>query len=280
MARAKLTKKSTRKSGSNTHIEKIVDEILGSEADSQQKVMKDIDVQTDNERHIIPEEKTKSSENKEYESEQDEMNDRRDQDAYDSHKTGRKEHNSHQYPSSRIDTEIRNQPLIKLVLELFGDDQNKEVTNNQEDGIEQQEADSISSNINEDKQRGSFEKSQEKVRTEENSCPEDGKEKNRQKRTGKKSKTKDTPSQRGKEQKQGTQNQVEENAMWRLKTKLQTLARSLSQWSRENIGDIYEQFNNWEVKVQQLEELDLQHNSENCREELNKAHVEYVKWLG
>nr|XP_009794930.1 PREDICTED: uncharacterized protein LOC104241686 [Nicotiana sylvestris] len=38
------------------------------------------------------------------------------------------------------------------------------------------------------------------------------------------------------------------------------------------------QFNNWEVKVQQLEELDLLQNSKESREELNKAHAEYVKW--
>ncbi|XP_019233549.1 PREDICTED: uncharacterized protein LOC109214116 [Nicotiana attenuata] len=68
--------------------------------------------------------------------------------------------------------------------------------------------------------------------------------------------------------------QVEGNAMWRIKTKLQTLARNLSKWSRASIGDIYEQFNNWEVKVQRLEELDFHHNLEERREELNKAHAE------
>lgn len=68
--------------------------------------------------------------------------------------------------------------------------------------------------------------------------------------------------------------------MLRLKSKLQTMTRNLSQWSRDNIGDIYEHFNNQEVKVQQLEELDLQQNLEDSREELNKAYVEYVKWLG
>lgn len=74
--------------------------------------------------------------------------------------------------------------------------------------------------------------------------------------------------------------QVSGNAMWRLKSKLQTLSRKLGQWSRKSIGDIYEQFNSWESKVQQLEELDLQQNTEDSREELNKAHAEYVKWMG
>lgn len=74
--------------------------------------------------------------------------------------------------------------------------------------------------------------------------------------------------------------QVSGNAMWRLKSKLQTLSRKLGQWSRKSIGDIYEQFNSWESKVQQLEELGLQQNIENSREELNKAHAEYVKWMG
>ncbi|XP_016513333.1 uncharacterized protein LOC107830320 [Nicotiana tabacum] len=76
------------------------------------------------------------------------------------------------------------------------------------------------------------------------------------------------------------QQKVSGNAMWRLKSKLQTLSRKLGQWSRESIGDIYEQLNSWESKVQQLEELDLQQNTEDSREELNKAHAEYVKWMG
>lgn len=66
-----------------------------------------------------------------------------------------------------------------------------------------------------------------------------------------------------------------------METEKQTsnLNRYLSKGSREKIGDIYEQFNNWEAKVQQLEELDLYQNTEDSREELNKAHVEYIKWL-
>ncbi|XP_016491548.1 uncharacterized protein LOC107811177 [Nicotiana tabacum] len=74
--------------------------------------------------------------------------------------------------------------------------------------------------------------------------------------------------------------QVTGNAMWRLKCKLQVLSKRLGQWSSERLGDIYDQFNNWEAKVQQLEELDLHMNTEDNREELNKAHTEYVKWLG
>lgn len=83
------------------------------------------------------------------------MNEIRYEYVQESQKTDKKEHNRHQYPSSSIDTEIRNQPPIKLVIEIFEDDQDKDAThrdqNNQVCGIEQQQTNSISSNINEDK---------------------------------------------------------------------------------------------------------------------------------
>ncbi|OIS99039.1 hypothetical protein A4A49_20107 [Nicotiana attenuata] len=160
-------------------------------ADQSQEIVESSSTDIDKGRHTVAERRTTSSKNKEYESEQDEMNERRYEYVQDSQKTEKKEHNRHQYPSSSIDTEIRNQPPIKLVLELFEDDQDKDVThrdqNNQVCGIEQQQTNSTSSNINEDKKRGSHEESQEIARVEENLCPEDGKGKNKQRRTGKKS---------------------------------------------------------------------------------------------
>lgn len=172
--------------------------------DQSQEVSESSRTYIDNERKTITEKRITSSDNIDYESKQDEMNDRRDQDANDSYRTREKKYNNHQYPSSDINIEIRNQPPIKLVLDLFGDDKYKEVIqsdqNNQKDRVELQQADSSSSNINEDKKRGSSKKSQEKGGTKKILWPEDGNGKNRQKRIRKKSKTKDTPAQRGKEQ--------------------------------------------------------------------------------
>ncbi|XP_019258738.1 PREDICTED: uncharacterized protein LOC109236955 [Nicotiana attenuata] len=73
---------------------------------------------------------------------------------------------------------------------------------------------------------------------------------------------------------------IQGNAMWRLKSKLKLLAKHLSQWSRENIGDIHEQVSSWEAKVQILEEMDMQNNNEQGREELNRGYAEYARWLG
>ncbi|KAK4722554.1 hypothetical protein R3W88_012787 [Solanum pinnatisectum] len=70
------------------------------------------------------------------------------------------------------------------------------------------------------------------------------------------------------------------NAMWKFQCKLKVLSKNLSKWSRETIGDIHEQVNKWETKVQLLEELDTLNNNEQSREDLNREHAEYVKWPG
>lgn len=43
---------------------------------------------------------------------------------------------------------------------------------------------------------------------------------------------------------------------------------------------INDHVNCWEAKMQILEELDITHNTEQGREELNRAHSEYTRWLG
>ncbi|XP_019244355.1 PREDICTED: uncharacterized protein LOC109224223 [Nicotiana attenuata] len=67
--------------------------------------------------------------------------------------------------------------------------------------------------------------------------------------------------------------------MWRLRSKLKLLSRRLSQWSREDIGDIHEQVLKCEQKIQSLEEHEIISNTEAAREETNKAHAEYIRWL-
>lgn len=69
------------------------------------------------------------------------------------------------------------------------------------------------------------------------------------------------------------------DAMWKLQCKLKTLSKKLSQWSRESIGDVHDQIRIWEGKIQELEELDLLHNTGRSREDLNKGHAEYIRWL-
>lgn len=53
--------------------------------------------------------------------------------------------------------------------------------------------------------------------------------------------------------------------MWRLEYKLKLFSRRLSQWSREEIGDIHEQVLKWEKKIQSLEELEIINNIEAAR---------------
>ncbi|OIT08922.1 hypothetical protein A4A49_44321, partial [Nicotiana attenuata] len=206
---SKANKVINKKSKQHTSTEQLASEILGTEDASQQQVMKDTNAQTknykaehsanqsskkdhkanqsqeiaessstdaDSVRHTITEKRTMSSKNKEQESEQEEMNDRRYYDGHENHKTCKKDHNRVQYPSSSIDTEIRNQPPIKLVLELFGDDQDKEATQCDQNN-QQQQTNSTSSNIKKDKQRGNQEGSQEIAKAEENSCLKDEKKK-------------------------------------------------------------------------------------------------------
>ncbi|XP_075088349.1 uncharacterized protein LOC142170355 [Nicotiana tabacum] len=79
--------------------------------------------------------------------------------------------------------------------------------------------------------------------------------------------------------KESWNSEVSGNSMWILQSKLKALSRKLTQWSKEDIGDINEAVNNWEVKLQYLEDKDIENNIEESREEMNRAHVEYIRWL-
>lgn len=60
-------------------------------------------------------------------------------------------------------------------------------------------------------------------------------------------------------------NNIQGNTMWRLQSKLKILSKHLSQWSRTNIGDVNENTIKWENELQNLEEIDIQENTDQSR---------------
>ncbi|XP_075089930.1 uncharacterized protein LOC142171470 [Nicotiana tabacum] len=69
------------------------------------------------------------------------------------------------------------------------------------------------------------------------------------------------------------------NSMWRLQQKLKLLGNELTQWSKEDVGNVFDQVNTREDKMLNLEELDTLNNTDQFREEINKGQAEYIKWL-
>lgn len=69
------------------------------------------------------------------------------------------------------------------------------------------------------------------------------------------------------------------NPMWILQSKLKALSKRLSQWSRNDVWDIIEALISWEERLQDLEDIDIENNSEKSREDVNKAHAQYIRWL-
>ncbi|OIT19261.1 hypothetical protein A4A49_41856 [Nicotiana attenuata] len=74
--------------------------------------------------------------------------------------------------------------------------------------------------------------------------------------------------------------QVPGNPIWRLQQKLKLLSKELSRWSKEEIGNVFEQVNIWGAKRVNLEKIDTLNDTDQSREELNKGQAEYIKWLG
>ncbi|XP_016501467.1 uncharacterized protein LOC107819831 [Nicotiana tabacum] len=58
------------------------------------------------------------------------------------------------------------------------------------------------------------------------------------------------------------------------------LSRRLTQWSKEDIGDVFDQVQYWKNKMQDLEKSDLNNSNDHSRIELNKGQVEYIRWMG
>lgn len=73
--------------------------------------------------------------------------------------------------------------------------------------------------------------------------------------------------------------QIHGNPMWRLQQKLKSLSRKLTIWSREDIGNVYDKVAKWKLEAQIVEEVDIMQNTDQSREDNNKCHVEYVRWL-
>ncbi|XP_070003283.1 uncharacterized protein [Nicotiana sylvestris] len=59
--------------------------------------------------------------------------------------------------------------------------------------------------------------------------------------------------------------EVTGNPMWILQNKLKALSKRLSQWFRNEVGDINEAVVNWEDKLQELEDIDIEDNSKKWR---------------
>ncbi|WMV10203.1 hypothetical protein MTR67_003588 [Solanum verrucosum] len=55
--------------------------------------------------------------------------------------------------------------------------------------------------------------------------------------------------------------------------------RKLSLWSRKKIGDVHQNTIEWIIKLQSLEEIDMEVNTKQSRQDVNKAHVEYIHWM-
>ncbi|KAG5594427.1 hypothetical protein H5410_035659 [Solanum commersonii] len=49
-----------------------------------------------------------------------------------------------------------------------------------------------------------------------------------------------------------------------------------SLWSRKQIGDVHQNTIEWKIKLLSLEEIDIQVNTIQSRQDVNKAHVEYI----
>ncbi|XP_059306487.1 uncharacterized protein LOC132057922 [Lycium ferocissimum] len=66
--------------------------------------------------------------------------------------------------------------------------------------------------------------------------------------------------------------------MSRLHQKLNLVSKKLRDWSRTTIGNVFDHVKKWEDKVQVLEDLELFDNGGQDREDLNRTHVEYIRW--
>ncbi|WMV15173.1 hypothetical protein MTR67_008558 [Solanum verrucosum] len=73
---------------------------------------------------------------------------------------------------------------------------------------------------------------------------------------------------------------VQGNPMWRLHKKLKTLAKELSKWSRECIGDVFQRVKELEHEVTSTCETSyLLLDAEADRKNLNRSKAEYIRWL-
>nr|XP_009768439.1 PREDICTED: uncharacterized protein LOC104219445 [Nicotiana sylvestris] len=75
-------------------------------------------------------------------------------------------------------------------------------------------------------------------------------------------------------------NHVNGNPLWRLQQKLKMLSKRLTQWSKEDIGNVFDQVHYCENKMKDLEQSDILNNNNITRTKLNKGQDEYIRWMG
>lgn len=73
--------------------------------------------------------------------------------------------------------------------------------------------------------------------------------------------------------------EVNGNPMWILQEKLKRFSKVLSQWSRETIGDVFENVKRNEELIMQAEQRMETDDIDNNRHELNRVNAEYIKWI-
>ena len=70
--------------------------------------------------------------------------------------------------------------------------------------------------------------------------------------------------------------EVNGNSMWRFNHKMKSLSNSLSQWSKEEFGDIFKTLRVFDGKFEETKETFIQNNSVTNRENINKINAKYI----
>ncbi|XP_009782770.1 uncharacterized protein [Nicotiana sylvestris] len=73
--------------------------------------------------------------------------------------------------------------------------------------------------------------------------------------------------------------EVQGNDKWILQQKLKAIARGLSKWSKESIGDVFTSVKQTELEMCRLEQEYETNNDDANRQNLYKAQAEYTRWL-
>lgn len=73
--------------------------------------------------------------------------------------------------------------------------------------------------------------------------------------------------------------EVQGNCMRRFQVKIKNLSRRLSQWSKEQIENVFDKVREWEAKMQVLEDEYIENDMEDLRPQIHKGQAEHTKWL-
>ena len=72
---------------------------------------------------------------------------------------------------------------------------------------------------------------------------------------------------------------TEGNAMWKFHQKIKRLSNTLSVWSRNEFGDIYQKVRMYEEQMHDAEEKYIQSQTESNRSTLHELNAQYIKFL-